>query len=192
MNDDNTYNFLKWTAIAGAVLLVVWMAFDHFSSLGPGDVDVVDGNNAFKDGQYEQAIRLYKRALKTKPDHLGALHALANSYVQLKNYPVALQTINEAIKLNPTFGGYYAIRGIIHDHSGQYKKAIADYEIAEKLYPEVSDGMHWLDRLLHNIHEKPPTVSQRLNYLKQQMALPPGQRVLSKPELDTKQRPYEQ
>ena len=59
-----------------------------------------------------------------------------------------------------------------------------------KMDPEVAEGMHWLDRLLYNVQEKPPTVADRLEYLKQQFALPVSKRVLSIPDKDDKQRPY--
>jgi hypothetical protein len=67
---------------------------------------------------------------------------------------------------------------------------MADYEKALKMEPDVAEGMHWLDRLLYNVQEKPPTVADRLEYLKKQFALPVAERVLSVPELDDEQRPY--
>jgi hypothetical protein len=54
----------------------------------------------------------------------------------------------------------------------------------------VAEGMHWLDRLLYNVQETPPTVADRLDYLKQQFALPESKRVLSIPDKDDKQLPY--
>lgn len=119
------------------------------------------------------------------------MRGLANSYVQLKRYDDALRTIDRAIQLDPEFGGNYAIRGIIYDHTGQHRQAMEDYELSLKKSPEVAEGMHWLDRLLHNIQEKPPTIEERLAYLKHQFSLPASERVLSIPELDDKQRPYE-
>ena len=49
--------------------------------------------------------------------------------------------------------------------------------------------MHWLDRLLHNLPETPPTIADRLAYLHDQMALPPEERLLRVPEIDANQRP---
>lgn len=191
MNNDSTYRFLKWIALLGAVAMIGWMAYDHFSGMGPGDVDVIDGTSLFKDREYARSAEFFQRALRDKPDHVAAWHSLANSYVQLKRYDEALFAVNKAMKLNPDFGGFYATRGIIYDHLGKYDLAIADYERALKLYPEVAEGMHWIDRLLHNIPEPPPTVKERLAYLKAQMRLPPRQRRLRDPKFDDKQRPYE-
>lgn len=192
MSQDPAYTTLKWVAIAGAVAWLGYEGYTHFAGMEPGDVAYIDGNNLFKDRHYERAAGYFKQALDEDPRHLPALRALANSYAQLKRYDEALTVIEQAIRLDPKFGGHYAIRGIIYDHTGKYELAMADYERSLKLDPEVADGMHWLDRLLYNVQERPPTVADRLRYLKEQMALPPNKRVLRVPELDEKQRPYEQ
>ncbi len=191
MNDNQVYKMLKWVAIVLAVVVFSVEAYRHFSSFGPGEMAYVDANNSFKDGGYKKALELYQQSLKEKPDFAPALRGLANTYVQLKQYDNALAAITQAIAIKPEFGGYYAIRGIIYDHREQYEKAIADYEKAIKADPSVSDGMHWLDRLLYNVQDTPATVADRLKYLKEQMALPPEKRVLKNPEVDARQRPYE-
>lgn len=186
------YNLLKWVAIFGVVLWLGYEGYRHFAGMGPGDVLYIDGNNLFKDGHYDRSAEYFKDALEENPRHTAALRGLANSYVQLKRYDDALTAINRAIQIDPEFGGNYAIRGIIYDHAGRHRQAMADYEKSLTMSPEVAEGMHWLDRLLYNVQETPPTVKDRLKYLKQQFTLPESERVLSIPELDDQQRPYEQ
>ena len=159
--------------------------------MAPGDISYVDGNNLFKDGSYERAADYFKDTLDKNPKHTSALRGLANSYVQLERYDDAMSAIERAIQITPEFGGNYALRGIIYDRSGRHRLAMADYEKALKLEPKVAEGMHWLDRLLYNVQEKPPTVADRLEYLKKQFELPESERVLRVPELDNAQRPYE-
>lgn len=185
------YNLLKWIAIFGVVLWLGYEGYRHFAGMGPGDVLYIDGSNLFKDARYEQSAEYFKDALEENPRHTAALRGLANSYVQLKRYDEALMAINRAIEIDPEFGGNYAIRGIIYDHSGQHRQAMADYEKSLMMSPEVAEGMHWLDRLLYNVQDTPPTVKDRLEYLKHQFTLPESERVLSIPELDNQQRPYE-
>ncbi len=185
------YNLLKWLAIFGGVLWIGFEFYRHFAGMAPGDVSFVDGKNLFKDGQYERAAEYFTDTLEQNPRHGSALRGLANSNVQLKRYDEALSAIERAIQISPKFGGNYALRGIIYDHSGRHRQAMEDYEKSLKMDPEVADGMHWLDRLLYNIQEKPPTVKDRLEYLKKQFALPESKRVLRIPEQDDKQRPYE-
>jgi tetratricopeptide (TPR) repeat protein len=105
-------------------------------------------------------------------------------------YEEALQWFNQAVELRPFFGGTYANRGILLDRMGEYEKAVADYEKAIQLDETVAEGPHWLIRFLRNQPEPPPTVADRLAYLKQEMAKPESERVLRVPEEDEKQRTY--
>jgi len=51
--------------------------------------------------------------------------------------------------------------------------------------------MHWIDRLLYDVRETPPTIADRLDYLKFQMTLPENERLLSVGDIDDKQINYE-
>ena len=190
-NQGPLYKLLKWVAIIGAVAWVSYEGYRYFAGMAPGDVSYIDGNNLFKDGSYARAADYFKDTLEKNPRHSAALRGLSNSYVQLKRYNDAMTAIERAIQIEPEFGGNYALRGIIYDRSGRHKLAMADYEKALKLEPDVAEGMHWLDRLLYNVQEKPSTVADRLGYLKQQFALPESERVLRLPEVDENQRPIE-
>lgn len=185
------YRLLKWVAIIGGITWLVFEFYRHFSGMAPGDISFVDAGNLFKDGQYARAAEYYSDTVEQNPAHAGALRGVANSNVQLKRYDKALTAIERAIQLQPKFGGNYAIRGIIYDHSGRHRQAMEDYEKSLKMDPEVAEGMHWLDRLLFNVQETPPTVEDRLKYLKAQFALPASERVLRIPDQDDKQLPYQ-
>jgi tetratricopeptide (TPR) repeat protein len=189
-NFGPVYKTLKWVAILGGIAWISFEFYRHFSGMAPGDISFVDGGNLFKDGQYERAAEYYSDTVEKNPRHGGALRGIANSNVQLKRYDKAMAAIERAIQLQPKFGGNYAIRGIIYDHAGRHRQAMEDYEKSLIMDPEVADGMHWLDRLLKNVQEKPPTVADRLEYLKQQFALPESKRMLRIPDEDDKQLPY--
>ena len=176
----------------GVLAGLLWLFYGSQGAETPADAAYLDGNAQFRQQDYSQAAASYQNALAEDPDHAPALRGLANSYVQLRRYDEGLAIIERAVELEPQNGGNYAIRGIILDHTGAHERAIADYEKSLELDPSVADGMPWLDRLLYNVQERPPTVADRLKYLKQQMALPEDQRVLRVPDADDQQRPYEQ
>ena len=161
------------------------------SHFGPGDLDVTSGDAQFRSRDYQAAVRAYRAALISKPDHPGAHIGLANSYTQLRRYGEALLAINAAIKGAPDFGGYFATRGIILDHMQRHRDAMKDYAKALEVYPDAAKGMHWLDRFLMNIHEAPPTIKERLQYLRAEYKKPSAERVLRIPEIDAKQRHYQ-
>ena len=190
--DKRTYTRLRNLAIALAFISLGWMLYDHFANREPGVTVYLDADNLFEDREYERALEYYTNALAEDPDLVAALRGMTNSLVQLGRLDEALAVIDQAIEREPVFGGHYATRGIIYDHMGNYEKAMADYERSLELDPELSDGMHWIDRLLYNVQETPETPATRLRYLREQFALPEDQRVLSLPELDAEQQPYEQ
>ena len=190
--DKRTYKLLRNLAIGLAVVTIGLMLYDHFANRAPGVTVYLDANSLFEDREYERALEYYAEALKEDPDLTPALRGMTNSLVQLGRFGEALAVIDQAIEQEPQFGGHFATRGIIHDHMGDYEQAVADYETSLELDPELSEGMHWIDRLLYNVQETPPTPADRLRYLKEQLALPEDQRVLRIPDLDSAQEPYEQ
>lgn len=189
--DDSLYKFLKYTAITLTIAWVGWSAYDSFiKDIQPGDDAYLTANKFFEDGQYEQALDEYSLALQDVPDHIHALRGKARTLMQLNRYDEALQVFNVAIAHEPNFAGSYANRGILYDRMGQYQKALEDYERALSLDPELADGPHWLTRFLRLQPDKPPTIADRAQYLKQELAKPESDRLLRLPGEDEKQRPY--
>jgi len=63
----------------------------------------VYGYILFKLQNYEEAIKLYKKILKIKPDYIFPLNNLANVYSKLNKHEEALNYFNQALKLNPDY-----------------------------------------------------------------------------------------
>jgi tetratricopeptide (TPR) repeat protein len=191
--DDRLTGTLKAVAVALTVLFVGWAVYDNFfAEVAPGDMAYFAGNRAFADGEYRLAEADYRQALAAAPEHLFALRGLASSLHQQGRHDQALAVYDEAIARAPEFGATYANRGILLDTMGRHEQALADYVRALELDPEVADGPHWLTRFLRNQPEPPPTIADRARYLRAELAKPEAERVLREPELDAKQRPYQQ
>ena len=191
--DDRLYSFLKWTAITLGSAWIVWSFYDSFiREHMPGDFEYKRAEQLFSDDEYERALSLYEEALAANPNHVHAMRGKARALLQLKRYGEALAQYGRVIAAQPELGANYANRGILFDRMGRYEQAIADYEKALALDPELDEGPHWLTRFLRNQPEKPPTIGDRARYLKEQLALPPDQRLLRIPEIDEKQRTYKQ
>ena len=69
---------------------------------------------------------------------------------------------------------------------------MSDYSRALELDPEIASGPHWLTRFLRNQAEAPPTIADRAQYLRAELAKPAAERLLRQPEDDAAQRPYKQ
>ena len=77
---------------------------------------------------------------------------------------------HRAIEINPDFAQAYANRGIAYSHLNQYKKAIADYEKALALDPEIDDPPGFIERLFSNDPNTDKGIRKHLEYLKTQVA----------------------
>jgi len=175
-------------------LTLAWIGWTIYDSVvverTPGDRAYLTGNTYFEDGYYEEALREYQQALEHNPAHLFALRGEARSLMQLGHKEQALALFDQAIAREPGFAPSYANRGILRDRLGDYRGAIADYEAALHLDPELADGPGWLTRFLRNQAQRPATIADRARYLRAELAKPAAQRVLRRPKEDSRQRPY--
>lgn len=189
--DDPVYKILKTVAIAFGLLWLGWTIYEGVVQESiPGEKAYEAANRYFEDGDYNQALLEYEAALQEAPGLLPALRGRARSLMQLGKYHEALAIFTEAIEREPGFAPSYANRGILYDRMGNYEKAIADYDMAVSLDAEKVEGPGWLTRFLRLETEKVPSVAARSQYLKEQLARPESERVLSIPEIDEQQRPH--
>ena len=191
--DEKLYSFLKYTAIVMVAAWIGWSIYDSFfQSRLPGQNAFITAEKFFEDGDYERALTEYETALSENSDAPYLVRAKARTLMQLDRNEEAKEWFDRAIEIQPFFGGTYAIRGILYDRMGRYEPAIRDYEKALELDKEIGKGPHWLTRFLRKQPEKPPTVKDRLEYLKAELAKPAGERLLRMPEIDEQQRTYKQ
>lgn len=189
--DERLYQFLKRTAVVMALAWIGWTLYDGMSSnREPGDASYLAAETLFEDGQYKRALADYDRALAEAPEHISAMRGRARTLMQLGRFEDALAQFNIATAKEESFGGTYANRGILKDRMGLFTEAIADYERALELDPEIAEGPHWLTRFLRNQPERPPGISERAQYLREQLAKPESERLLRVPEVDAAQRSY--
>ena len=191
--NESKYRVLTRIALGLTALFVLFSIYDcGFRERSPGDLPYLQGDTFFEDGAYDRALQKYEEALVEKPDHIHALRGQARSLLQLGRMNEALASFDAAITREPDFGASYANRAIAHDRMGQYEKALADYEKAFAMDPELAEGPHWMTRFLRLQSDKPPGIADRAAYLRQELAKPPGQRLLRLPEKDAAQRPFKQ
>ena len=187
--DEKLYKRLMMIAIVLTVAWVLWTIYDT-TPRGSGDQPYLAATKYFEDGEYEDALSAYRQALQENPEHNFALRGKAQALLKLQRYREALQAADEAIAREPEFAATYANRGIMHDFLGEYDAAIADYETALRLDPELAEGPGLMTRFLRNQPQRPSTIAERARYLREQLAKPPEERVLRVPEEDRQQRPY--
>ena len=135
--------------------------------------------------------------LESREDRAGATSARRRA---LGRYQAALAAYDEAVEREEARGitdrnrriqgVALANRGIVRDLLGDHRGALADYEAAIGLEPEVGEGPGFLTRFMRNQGERPPSVADRARYLREQLARPPAERLLRIPEEDAEQRAH--
>ena len=191
--------FIKNMAALIFVMFSLWVLWEMYAKEAPGDYATREGDIRLSEGNYEEALASFNRALRERPNHRGALMGRAVVYIQTKQYDKASAELTYLIDYlrknlepdDPTGTGVmaaaYANRGIVHDTKGRYKKALADYIEALRTDPGAVDGPGMIDKVIYGT-PNPSTVRGRAIYLQEQLALPQGKRLLRVPEIDKAQR----
>lgn len=189
---DPVHQALKYLAVFLVAGFVVFSLYDGLIR-GRDDYTLAMGaaHRSFEDGRYQAALDAFNSALKLRPGDPSATFGLAISHLQLEHFDQSMASFDLAIAAesddrNRAF--YIANRGILHDRLGRYQDALNDYRLALQLAPETADGPGMIDRLLHNQAEKPPTIADRARYLQVELGKPEGERLLSVPAVDERQR----
>ena len=184
----------RWTALLVLGLATAAMAYFIYGRVmvedEPGDYHVKTGHYRLEDRFYDDATAEFELALERNPRHAGAHLGLALVHLQTGRLEDAVAKLDETLEIDPGLAAAFANRGIAHDRLGHHEQALADYRAALELDPRLAEGPGWLWRFLRNIDEKPPTLADRADYLEAELAKPPGERLLSVPEEDAKQRMY--
>ena len=130
------YNFLGFailvTVVVAAVFLFPW---SHF--LGQSrDSDFVSANDAMAQKDWNRAVALFSKSLKTNSsDAFAAYLGRSRAYVQLGNLDKALEDAEAAVKQKPTSALAYGQRGITKKLQQKQKEALQDFGEAIRLDP---------------------------------------------------------
>lgn len=189
--EDPIYKILVRISVVLFIFFSLWLIWDHFINRPAEVKHYLTANNAFKDKNYDLALKEYFMSLKYNQEDVYSLEGVARSYMELKLYDDAESFFLKAINLDPNFAPAYANIGVLYDRQAKYELAVFNYKKALQLDIELSKGMHWIDRLLYDVRETPSNIFDRTIYLEKQMNLPEDDRILNLPIMDDKQLNYE-
>ncbi|MBL6959454.1 MAG: tetratricopeptide repeat protein [Rhodospirillales bacterium] len=193
--------FIILMAVATFVMFSIWMMIDNYKGQTEGDYEVRQGDILLSDEKYEEAIRVFDKALAVQPDHRGALSGQAVALMALGKDAEAESMLTYLIdylkrsltKDDPTGRGAlaaaYGNRGILKDRQGRYEEALKDYIESARLDMDMAEGPGVIDQILY-YDNKPSSILERAKYIFKQLKLPESERLMRKPEEDAKQRRY--
>ncbi len=139
-------------AIILAMLVLAWLA----GAVRAGGLDDIrNGNAAFREGRYEQAVELFTTAIVSGELDVEALAVAYNNrgvaYDQLGDYDRAVADYQEALSLKPddamsrrNLRVVLVRRGVALANTGEYQRALTDLSKAIELGPD--KAIAWLRR----------------------------------------------
>ena len=101
-------------------------------------------------GDFVKARDAFITQLKMYPDDTGAMNQLAYVYIDLKDYKLALETINQAIDMEPNEFILLDSKGEVYENVRELDKALELYEKALKGL-ENSDDNETIDDIKSHI-----------------------------------------
>ena len=110
-------------------------------------------------GDTLQAQALYKKILRSQPEHFDALHLLGIAEYQSGNYGRAIEFISHAIRVNPGMAAPYANLGLAQQAQQHYADARRSYQRALEHDPQHIEALNNLGNLLRDLHDPQAALS---------------------------------
>lgn len=98
----------------------------------------------------DEAEVILQDVIANNPDALDAHRKLMGVYMQMRDYPKAINTLQTAISLSPEDPKLFIALAILYDHAGAYSYALPMLDEALKLEP----GHQLAHEYKENIHRK--------------------------------------
>lgn len=181
------------------VVMIGTDVFQQWAHRPPGDMETELGSQRLEDKLYDEAIAFYDKALEISPNHRGALMGRALVFIQTERYDKAIRELTGLIGFlektltdedktgRGVLAGAYANRGIVHDRSGDYRKALDDYVQSLKIDQDAVSGPGVVHKILYG-NEGVSSVRKRAQYIYEQLQKPESERLMRVPEIDKLQR----
>jgi protein O-GlcNAc transferase len=101
------------------------------------------GVTALNANKFDEAIDLFSKTVKAKPDHYMAYNNLGNAYMNKNNKEKAADAYNAALKIKPDSSEAYFNLGMVYANMKKYAEAADSFKKFSNLKPNESDGYHY-------------------------------------------------
>lgn len=109
-------------------------------SFAQSDATMEAGMNAYKTGDYKQAVSYFTEVIKSNRKAYQAFYYRAYSNMYLHNWTDALSDLYRIRKPMKNDAGVYLAFGNIYNEGGKYKKALTNFNTALKLNPNLAEA----------------------------------------------------
>jgi protein O-mannosyl-transferase len=95
-----------------------------------------------RNGNLEDAIKHYRKALKIKPDYLEAYYNLGNALARKGNAEAAMTNYNKVLEINPDYVAAYYNKSRIFLNQGKIGEAIDNYQRTLIINSEMTEALY--------------------------------------------------
>ncbi|MFQ5822540.1 MAG: SpoIIE family protein phosphatase [bacterium] len=114
--------------------------FDKSSThLNKKEMLLISGIKYYKNKDYENAIKEFKKVIDIYPDFKEAYSILGNAYFRNQMYTEAATAYERVKQMDPNDITAYENMGVIHANRGEYTQAIEEWKKVLELNPERTD-----------------------------------------------------
>ena len=121
----------KWVTAVAAIVAV--MAICLALDIGRGTYYNNLGTAHMAEGEYDEAISCFGKALKARRKSPEAYCNRGTAYSEKGEHDKAIPDFNKAIELNPKFGDAHYNRAVVYFHKKEYDKAWEGVHEAQNL-----------------------------------------------------------
>ena len=104
---------------------------------GPQRELMMRGIAEMQQHQLKQSVETFSKLIEIAPELSEAWNKRATAYWLLGNFPASLSDICETVKREPRHFGAYSGLGMIRAEMGEYRRAVAAFELAKKYNPHI-------------------------------------------------------
>ncbi len=122
------------------------------------------GNCYYKLKNYYLAIKWYLRARRLKPFDEDNLYNLTLAYIKIRRMKLAVKTLNILIKIENSNAKFYYLAGSIYLYSGNFDKAIENYQTGIQLQSKSLSYERVGYKMLFYLHALKREYTLALNY----------------------------
>ncbi|MDD5594999.1 MAG: tetratricopeptide repeat protein [Candidatus Omnitrophica bacterium] len=112
-----------------------------------GDIFTAAGNDIEAEKEYQQEIELDQRKLAQDPDNPAALYALSRANFGLKEYDLAKEFVEKAIRIDSKNRDFYLMLGQIEKKLGNYDASLDSLNKSKELSP----GVKFIERDIEDL-----------------------------------------
>ena len=112
-----------------------------------------------KKNNLQIAENLYKKILKTNPNHFESIYYLGTLLVQTKKFDLAKSLLHKAIQIQPNYAKAHNNLGIVLKKLGEHQKAISSFEKTIQIQPNYAKAHNNLGIVLQELGEYQKAIS---------------------------------